>query len=40
MADSIKRRHWALKELYNKEGITIIYRVTQGTQADKGYTVA
>jgi hypothetical protein len=31
IANLIKRRHWALKELYNKEGTTIIYRVTQGT---------
>jgi hypothetical protein len=31
MADLVKRRHWALKELYNKKGTTIIYKVTQGT---------
>jgi hypothetical protein len=28
IADLVKRRHWALKELYNKEGITIIHKVT------------
>ena len=28
IADSVKRRHWALKELYNKESITTIHRVT------------
>jgi hypothetical protein len=31
MANLIKRRHWALKELYNEKSTTIIYRVTQGT---------
>ena len=27
IADLIKRRHWALKELYNEEGTATIHRI-------------
>ena len=28
MANSIKRRHWAFKELYNEENTTTVYKIT------------
>ena len=31
MANLVKRRHWAIKDLYNKEGTAIIYRIAKGT---------